>query len=204
MDVTGRIRPDSMDERKLIMARSMSWHIDKDGQGMGGFLAPPGHHSLTYTLWFGWTKRNAKAFCGLDGALDPAQAEMNEIPASIVASAQRIVAASVLACSEPWMRHVYQYMRSMYAPESGTRDVSKAVSDRTNGLPAERHLGFLAVRAHFPDHEPRVDLITGDYRGYGSWPCVHCGKRVQYEPRIDGFQPFNGDRSCSDGNVHTW
>lgn len=186
------------------MAARKAWHINKDGHGTGGFLAPPGHHSLTYTLWHGSTYPKADTLCGLDTALNAETAESYGIPASIVDNARRIVDASTLTCSEPWMRHVYAYMRSMYAPESGTRNVSDAISDRTNSLPPERHLGFLAVKAHFPDHEPRIDLIRDDYQGYGSYPCIHCDKRVQYEPRIDGFQPFSGDRSCMEGMAHSW
>ncbi len=171
---------------------------------MGGFLAPPGHHSLSYTLWHGSTYPKADTLCGLDMALDAETAVSYGIPDNIVDNARRIVAQSVLICSEHWLRHTYAYMRSMYAPESGTRNSSEAISDRTNSLPAERHLGFLAVREHFPTHEPRVDLIIGDYKGYGSWPCQHCGKPVQYEARIDGFQPFSGDRSCTEGQIHAW
>jgi hypothetical protein len=54
-------------------------------------------------------------------------------------------------------------------------------------LPAERHLGYLCVRSYFPDHQPRTDLIADPGTGYGSYPCVKCGKRVQYEARQDAF-----------------
>ena len=43
------------------------------------------------------------------------------------------------------------------------------------------------MREYFPDHQPREDLIADPGTGYGSWPCVKCGKRVQYEARVNGF-----------------
>jgi len=53
--------------------------------------------------------------------------------------------------------------------------------------PAEHHLGYLCVREYFPEHTPRLDLIADPGQGYGSYPCLKCGKRVQYEARVDGF-----------------
>jgi hypothetical protein len=54
-------------------------------------------------------------------------------------------------------------------------------------LPPEHHLGYLCVRSYFPDHQPRTDLIADPGTGYGSHPCVKCGRAVQYEARQDAF-----------------
>lgn len=52
-------------------------------------------------------------------------------------------------------------------------------------IPVERHLAVMRVRAYFPDHEPRLDLISDPGKGYGNYPCVKCDRRVQYEARLD-------------------
>lgn len=149
-------------------------------------------------LWHGHSIEHADFMGSIDY-------EGQDLPVAIVARIARIKASATLVCSEPWLRHVYLYFRSMYAPESGSRRVDQAITDRANTLPPERHLGFLTVREFFPDHEVRLDLITpGDIKGYGSYPCVHCKKRVQYEARIDGYQPFSGDKACTGGNIHSW
>jgi hypothetical protein len=60
----------------------------------------------------------------------------------------------------------------------------------TNPKPAEpidpeRHLAVLCIREYFPDHTPRLDLIENPGKGYGAYPCVKCGTRVQYEAKKD-------------------
>jgi hypothetical protein len=108
-----------------------------------------------------------------------------------------------LVCSELWLRHVYGYFRNMYAPESGTRDTSQAILDTTHSLPADRHLAVLCVREHFPDHEPREDLITNTHRLYGAFPCTKCGQTVQYTAKQDGWEVFATSKTdCNKGGKH--
>lgn len=179
------------------MGRVKTWHISDNGQGSGGFLCPPGHWNHRYTLWHGWSYEHADFIGGIDYRDE-------KLPGVIAAKIAKIKSDAVLVCSEAWLRHTYGYFRRSYAPESGSRRVSDAIFDATYMSPAERHLGYLTVKEFFPDHEPRVDLIVGMFLGYGSWPCVHCGKRVQYEARIDGFEPFQGDKACVADRVHSW
>jgi hypothetical protein len=185
----------------MIMATRKKWHISDDGQGSGGFLCPPGHWNHRYMLWFGWQPQHAEFMGSIDY-----EGHGKDLPGAIIARIARIKAEATLVPSEAWMRHVYGYFRNSYAPESGSRNVSDAVIPRKDDdlPPATRHLGCLMVKEFFPDHEPRVDLISGEVRGYGSYPCVHCGKRVQYEPRIDGYLPFVGDQACVKGQLHAW
>ncbi|MFK0015707.1 hypothetical protein [Streptomyces sp. NPDC091027] len=51
----------------------------------------------------------------------------------------------------------------------------------------ERHSAVRCIREYFPQHKPRVELIENPEKGYGSWPCSKCGKRVQYEARYDKY-----------------
>jgi hypothetical protein len=59
-----------------------------------------------------------------------------------------------------------------------------------NPVPVERidparHLAVMCIRKYFPDHTPRLELIENPGKGYGSYPCVKCGERVQYEAKFD-------------------
>jgi hypothetical protein len=90
----------------------------------------------------------------------------------------------------------------------------------TNPVPVEpinpeRHLAVLCIREYFPDHEIRHDLIADPGNGYGSWPCMKCGERVQYDAKTDKLAvvttrtvPGEGTvwsrvTECSAGGDHT-
>jgi len=118
-------------------------------------------------------------------SIDYALTDEADASEEVKAQVRAILASAETTPSEAWVRNVYGYFRSMYAPESGSRNVSEAVSDRDNTLPPERHLGYLTVKEYFPTHEPRTDLIADPGKGYGAYPCVKCGQTVQYEARYD-------------------
>ena len=116
---------------------------------------------------------------------------------------ERLFAEAKLVCSESWLRSVYGYFRSMYAPEDDDKNVSKAIQNPDNSLPPERHLGYLCVKADFPEHTPRLDLIRLPAgAGWGVWPCVKCGAQVQYSAEIDGFEAYGKGSECGKGGVH--
>lgn len=162
-----------------------TYKIVKDGQGSSGFLCPPGHPNHYYVL----NEFNGPRGRAVQGISSIQYALRDEADASplIKTQAERIINQARLICSEAWVRNVYGYFRNMYAHESGSRNASKAVSDKTNSLPPERHLAVLCIREYFPEHKPRVDLINDPGKGYGSWPCIKCGERVQYEARADAY-----------------
>lgn len=65
------------------------------------------------------------------------------------------------------------------------------------GPPApETHLGYLAVRSYFPEHEPNLELIAGRGLMYGQRECIHCGQACQYEARWDAWAPFGQTPVC--------
>ncbi len=196
---------------------STLYTISRDGQGMGGFMSPPGHPDLFYVVkgyYGGRRKAEADLYAGLSYLLDP---ENDDVPDSVRARAQAIMDGAQLVCSERWVRSVYGYFRSSYAPLDGSRNVSDAVSAtkvhcvcgfeswtmkgleyhlRQMGdahhqvfppLPPERHLGYLKVHDYFPEHTPRLDLIEDPGHGYGSYPCAKCEQLVQYEARYDAL-----------------
>ena len=164
----------------------------EDG-GTGSAFCPPGHPNHEYSIHgFCGRRREADSIGSLQGF-----AESDE-EGPVAEEARRIMAAAELRCSEEWQRHVYSYFGGSYAPEEGVREVARAVRSG----PPELHLGYLLVKSYFPDHEPRLDLIEAGTRYYGTRECLKCGKRVQYEGKIDGWMPFRGPRLCTDGRAH--
>jgi hypothetical protein len=179
--------------------------ISHDGHGSGGFMCPPGHWNHEYTLngyYGGRRKANADSISGIGYALE----EDSGASESVKERVRRIMDAATLTDSDMWERSVYGYFRYSYAPENGDRNVSNAISDHSDSLPAERHLAVLCIREYFPDHEPRLDLIADPGKGYGSYPCVKCGERVQYEARFDALafvKPHGGyGTECPRGGKH--
>lgn len=166
----------------------------------GAFLDPPGHphHKFHVETYRSARSKEPDSVVFLSTARDNPE----EYP-QVQARVAKLFADAEMVCSETWMRYVYNYFRSMYAPENGDRNVSNAISDPTNSLPPERHLGYLTVKEHFPDHTPRLDLIRLPAgHGYGQMPCIKCGERVQYEAKFDGFEISGKGPECSRGGVH--
>lgn len=166
--------------------------IINDGQGMGGFLCPPGHVNLRY--WYEVTVRSSGRGRWPDDAnemttIDAATA--GNVPAVVRLQAQSLITSQTLVCSEAWVGEVYGYFKNCYFP-SGIVDAGGTI-DKT-GTP-EQHGAYLTVRKYFPDHTPRLDLIESG-GSYGTWVCQTCGQRVQYEARIDGFSVY-GERTAA-------
>lgn len=166
----------------------------KDG-GSGSFLCPPGHPNHDYSVYVyyartpGGTVNVAKRSGGPDciQSVDGTAADVRA-PADVRAQAQRMLDTAKLRCSEAWVRNAYGYFRNSYSPDGRNRSVSDAIIYKVGRRPpAEHHLGYLMVREYFPDHRPRLDLIAKPGNGYGAWPCVKCGERVQYEARKDAW-----------------
>lgn len=191
-----------------------SFRIVED-QGQGGFLCPPGHPRLRYTLKGGTNQNPSHTLASLDYALEPYAASF--IPQRVIDKARKLLDEAVLIRSELWERHVYGYFRNSWSPDGIERDASKLHTGTgwhrgDDGEPVfdrdpRTHAAFLLVRKHFPDAEPREDLIVsgGDY---GSRNCSTCGASVQYEPRTDDFRIFGLEDSpnhglCTDGKPHT-
>jgi len=104
--------------------------IKHDGQGSGGFLAPPGHPFHEYTVvgyWGGRVKpvNGPDLIASLDYLIED---EDRDVPAGIKAQAKRIMDSAELACSEAWVRSVYGYFRHSYSPDGKDRNVSHALT----------------------------------------------------------------------------
>lgn len=162
----------------------LRWTINKDGQGQGGFLSPPGHPDHEYVIEGRRPRaREADVYTGVGSVLS----SPDEYPPHVVRMAQRVMDKAELICSDRWVRMVYGYMRTMYVPWTEDDRADKLLRDPLGHMPASRHAAVRVIRRYFPDHEPRVDLIKNPGKGYGSWPCIHCGQRVQYEARADAL-----------------
>lgn len=183
--------------------RHPRWRINKDGRGMGGLMCPPGHWNHLYMVerWVGGRTQDYEGWANLDQAVDD-----TSLPATIRGQARRIRETTELVCSERWLRHTYGYFRNCYAPEDLDRNVSNAIIPKAGEEipPPERHLAVLCVRAHFPEHEPRLDLIADPGRGYGSWACTKCDQPVQYEARWDKLVVYPTGLECPKGGDHEW
>lgn len=94
--------------------------------GASGLMCPPGHPHHTHHLEGFESTRHRNPF--MSGGL--AHALEEDFPGSAVISdrVRRIFEAADLVESEMWVRSVYGYFRSMYIPESGSRDVSGLIS----------------------------------------------------------------------------
>jgi hypothetical protein len=206
-----------MDRRTGIMSEDTTagpqpvFRIVRNGQGMGNFMAPPGHPDHFYEVRGYWPRddrpvniarrREADSYGSLSSVLDD---DGSGYPAGVRDQARRIRDRAELVCSEMWVRQVYGYFRNSYSPDGSDENVSSAVSTG----PAERHLGYLCVRSYFPDHTPRLDLIANPGKGYGSWPCTKCGKPVQYEAQHDALAEVLSvgrwavSTECSAGGKH--
>jgi hypothetical protein len=168
----------------------------KDG-GSGSFLCPPGHPNHDYSVYVYYARTpgdtvnvSLRSIQSVDGTATDEHA-----PADVRAQAQGMLDRAQLKCSEAWLRNVYGYFRNSYSPDDGNRA-------------PEHHLGYLHVREYFPDHRPRLDLIQNPAKGYGAWPCIKCGERVQYKARKDAWckvtsgAKWTYDDRCPKGGLH--
>jgi hypothetical protein len=179
------------------------WRIRQDRHGTGGFLSPPGHPTLTYTVEEYAPNQygdNVRSSMSVDSA-----AEEEWVPADIRARARRILDSYTppRPPSEDWLAYVYSYFRNSYSPDGTDRNVSNAVIVREGEETPDpsRSLAVLLIREYYPDHAPRLDLLDQS-GGYGTRVCSRCGRTVQYEARIDGWKPFDGPTLCDDGEQH--
>jgi hypothetical protein len=174
-----------------------------EGTGSSGFLCPPGHPNHTYHV-------EEVSPRGSVGAIGPLSMILGDDRASdgVRREAQRIIDEATLVQSEAWMRSVYDYFGNMYAPDSGSQNVSDLIHHQAGvAPPPERHAAVVTIRRYFPDHQPRMDLIEHPGRGYGSHPCDKCGARVQYEARFDSLalttaHTKRASTKCAEGGGH--
>jgi hypothetical protein len=135
----------------------------------------------------------------------------NLYPDYLVAAARRLMERAELVYSSMWVRNVYGYFRNCYSPDGKNRNAGDCVIFKPHCLlcgraphpgqpgdgghnsvpalrpPAHRHLAVMLIREYFPGHQPRTKLIENPGTGYGGHDCTRCGKRVQYEARMDAL-----------------
>lgn len=169
------------------------------GSGMGGFLCPPGHPNLFFTVVGAATARKLAGDPHTMMSVDSAAKDDSGVPDEIRRQARELLETTPLVRSERWERNVYGYFRNSYSPDGENRNVQHTLRQG----PPEHHLGFLCVREYFPDAEPRLDLIADAGGGYGTQPCLKCGKRLQYEAKVDGFaEAITCYMACPEGGGH--
>jgi hypothetical protein len=183
-----------------------------EGSGMGGFMDPPGLPTHRYSIYsYSSNRRNARV-TGIHSITSTGE----WIPEHIRERAAKLIAdAGSVEPSELWIRNVYGYFRNMWTPDGQLwTSVVDLTAGRPDGAADDRHAAAVWVRKYFPDHEARTDLIADPGKGYGSYPCDRCGKRVQYEAKFDALTVVEiliGPRGtdwvygaeCTDGQPHT-
>jgi hypothetical protein len=163
-------------ETKIVGTPGGGRWVLRSGDGMGGFLNPPGdaEHDYSFAEYRGSRSRDYEGAMSLRGALTESW-----VPAPVKATARRILSEHAGECTEEWLRSVYAYFRSCYSPDGADRNVTRSLivkpapdgdgyvvgpfgrDGRLDSLPpAEHHLAVLFVREFFPDHEPRTDLLA--------------------------------------------
>lgn len=169
------------------------FRIVSDG-GTGGFLCPPGHPSHRYSIVEKSSDRWNAYVCGTY-SLD---SDCEWIPDGIRRRATQMLTEAKLVESPMWVANVYGYFRSMWSPDGRMwADTRELVLGKPDGeYPDEWHAGCVFVRKYFPDHAVRADLIRDPGKGYGSYPCAHCGERVQYEARHDALVIYPAGVYC--------
>jgi hypothetical protein len=171
----------------------------KDG-GMGSFLCPPGDPMLRYSIM---EKSSDRWNARIEGsyALDTTS---DWIPEGIRRRAAAMLAAAERVESPGWVGMVYGYFRNMYAPDGASwANVRDLVSGAPGAYPDEWHAAVVFIRKYFPDHEVRADLIRDPGKGYGSYPCVHCGRPVQYSAHHDALVIYPNGTECVEGKQHS-
>ena len=148
-----------------------SGFICKDGsssfymthESMGSFLNPPGdaeHH-------FSIREERGGSIVGMYSL----RGVINEswIPNSVKSHARAMINSykKELVPTPEWIASVYNYFRNCYAHENLDRSASNCIVDKTNSLPAERHLAVLHIKEWFPDYPIRYEFLNG--APFGSW-----------------------------------
>lgn len=129
------------------------------GSGMGGFLDPPGSLSHNYHVeeYRGSRSSDAEGAMSLNSALRDSW-----VPAGIKHEIRRLQATEHKQITEDWLESVYRHFQRCYSPDGETRNVSECLivePDSEDLPPINWHLAVMFVRSHFPDHEPREDLL---------------------------------------------
>lgn len=156
--------------------------------GAGGFLCPPGHPHHTHHLEGKMSPRHRDIM--FSGALDYALSEGFDGSDGIRRRVREMLDAAELVPSERWIRSVYGYFRNAYAPEGGSRDVSKA----TFHDPAR--VAVDATRKALADEYSKPDGVTAalgnrdDFRDGSKKPMRAARRGYEVTAKADGSEVF--------------
>jgi len=174
--------------------------ITQDG-GMGSFLCPPGDPMLRYSI----IEKSSKSWNARTDGMYALDTDAEWVSAGIRARAARMLAEAVRVESPAWVANIYGYFRNMWTVDGLMWTNTQAlVSGRPADVPDDWHAAAVFIRKYFPDHVTRVDLIRDPGKGYGSYPCVKCDQRVQYEARYDALAIYPHGVECAAGGQHSY
>lgn len=152
--------------------------------GAGGFMAPPGHPHHTHHLEGYESPRHRNAF--FHRALDNALADDFDGSDYIKDRVRRMLDEANLVESDLWIKSVYGYFRTMYAPEDGSRDVSEAISHDPAAIAAA------AARKALADTYEATDGFRDDpnYRDGSAKPLRAARRGYKATAKADGSEVF--------------
>lgn len=174
------------------IAPSPVFRIVRTGQGMGGFMAPPGHPDHFYEVRGYWPRGDRAVNVARRREADSCSSvssvvadEYSEYPEHVKDRAKKILDSAELTCSEAWVRSVYGYFRNSYSPDGTDRNVSHAIStNKLRCLCGEEFWNHKGLDAH---------LNTGNAPGHFCRTCAehHLGYLCvrgyfpDHQPRAD-------------------
>jgi len=83
---------------------------------------------------------------------------------------------------QAWERDQYAYKYDCYSPGGTTGAVDRLTIDSEHKQPPEYHLAYLAVKEHYPEAKPRLDLIEKPPK-YGKGAEGHWWERHDKPPK---------------------
>lgn len=124
----------------------LTWRVDN--KGMGGFLAPIGHATHSYSIY------HDRCYMSLGAAVND-----EWLPEDAKNVARKLLAENPGILTDEWVKQVYAYFHHCYSPDGTDHNYSNCIVDQTNNQPAENHLAYLHIRQYFPNYQVRLDLI---------------------------------------------
>lgn len=152
--------------------------------GAGGFLCPPGHPNHTQHLEGKESPRHRNLM--FSGSLDHALTDEFDGSDFTRDQVRKIMDAATLVESELWIRSVYGYFRTAYAPEDGSRNVSKAVYHDPAEIAVNEVKGRLAKGYADPDYVSTLPLGEENYRDGSRRPLRAARRGFEVTAARDG------------------
>lgn len=168
------------------------------GEGMGGFLCPPGHPMHDYRVETDLRRKpENRSMMSLQAAVDcewlddAARGDARTILAAWEANKKPLDSPAV----QEWILQVLGYFRDCYCRSDGSREddwhtdnlvIPGQRGQSNKPLPVERHAGVHCIRRYYPEYKPTAAHFAGAYWGKKPRHCEKCGEpeNAQLDARV--------------------